>query len=179
MLQRRRKREEEKKVLKETWWSKIIYNKKNDFFPLFVIVLCSVLPHSGASWIMASARLRRSSNLTAAVSSSTSRLELDEPVNSRSDELSSNITAIPSLGDSTVVSRKKSSTDGPSPSIITNATSSESRSQSLKKYSQSSPALPQLHYDLNNLGRSKSRQKKFLRLFPNVPRDEKVLNRKF
>lgn len=49
----------------------------------------------------------------------------------------------------------------------------------LKKFSQSTPALPQLHYDLHNLGRSKSRQKKFLRYFPDVPRDERVLNRKY
>ena len=52
------------------------------------------------------------------------------------------------------------------------------RNHQLKKFSQSTPALPH-HYDLINLGRSKSRQKKFLRHFPNVPRDERVLNRKF
>jgi len=45
----------------------------------------------------------------------------------------------------------------------------------LKKFSQSTPALL-LHHDLNNLGRYKARQKKFLRLFPNVSRDECVLN---
>ncbi len=54
-----------------------------------------------------------------------------------------------------------------------------SRNHQLKKFSQSTPALPQsVHYDLNNLGGSRSRQKKFLRHFPNVPRDERVLNRK-
>jgi len=49
------------------------------------------------------------------------------------------------------------------------------RRSQLKKFSQSTPAL-QIHYDLNNLGRYKSRQKKFLRLFPGVSRDECVLN---
>ncbi|XP_057371416.1 GRAM domain-containing protein 2B-like isoform X1 [Daphnia carinata] len=50
------------------------------------------------------------------------------------------------------------------------------KNHQLKKFSQSTPALPQLHYDLQDLGRSKSKQKKFLRHFPNVPRDERVLN---
>jgi len=52
------------------------------------------------------------------------------------------------------------------------------KNHQLKKFSQSTPALPQLHYDLQDLGRSKSKQKKFLRHFPYVPRDERVLNRK-
>lgn len=62
---------------------------------------------------------------------------------------------------------------------LLSATSAETaRNHQLKKFSQSTPALPQLHYDLQNLGRSKSRQKKFLRHFPYVPREERVLNRK-
>ena len=36
--------------------------------------------------------------------------------------------------------------------------------------------LTQPHYDLNNLGRSKGRQKKFLRLFPSVSPEERVLD---
>lgn len=52
------------------------------------------------------------------------------------------------------------------------------RDYQLKKYSQSTPALPQLQYDLRNLGGSKSWQKKFLRHFTQVSRDERVLNRK-
>jgi hypothetical protein len=61
--------------------------------------------------------------------------------------------------------------------LSSNVTDSPKNHQ-LKKFSQSTPALPQLHYDLQDLGRSKSKQKKFLRHFPYVPRDERVLNRK-
>lgn len=59
--------------------------------------------------------------------------------------------------------------------ISPNVTVANRRRSQLKKFSQSTPAL-QLHHDLNNLGRYKSRQKKFLRLFPDVSRDECVLN---
>lgn len=58
------------------------------------------------------------------------------------------------------------------------STESQQKNHQLKKFSQSTPALPQLHYDLQDLGQSKSKQKKFLRHFPYVPRDERVLNRK-
>lgn len=63
------------------------------------------------------------------------------------------------------------------PTLLSTVTDSPKNHQ-LKKFSQSTPALPQLHYDLQDLGRSKSKQKKFLRHFPYVPRDERVLNRK-
>lgn len=53
----------------------------------------------------------------------------------------------------------------------------ESRNYQLKKFSHSTPALPQLHYDLT-LAKSKSRQKKFLRLFPKINQDECLLDRK-
>lgn len=72
-----------------------------------------------------------------------------------------------------------SSTNKENNNKLLSATSTETaRNHSLKKFSQSTPALPQLHYDLQNLGRSKSRQKKFLRHFPYVSREERVLNRK-
>lgn len=58
------------------------------------------------------------------------------------------------------------------------STESQQKNHQLKKFSQSTPALPQLHYDLQDLGQSKSKQKKFLRHFPYVARDERVLNRK-
>ncbi|XP_046649806.1 sterol 3-beta-glucosyltransferase-like isoform X1 [Daphnia pulicaria] len=56
------------------------------------------------------------------------------------------------------------------------STESQQKNHQLKKFSQSTPALPQLHYDLQDLGQSKSKQKKFLRHFPYVARDERVLN---
>lgn len=107
---------------------------------------------------------------------------------SSTSKLDENSTGLRSSYDEPIVvtppspHRKKSSTTS---AVITNNNKesdvgTESRNYQLKKFSQSTPALPQLHYDLvNNLGRSKSRQKKFLRLFPNVARDERVLNRKF
>lgn len=61
---------------------------------------------------------------------------------------------------------------------LTSTVGDTPKNHQLKKFSQSTPALPQLHYDLQDLGRSKSKQKKFLRHFPYVPRDERVLNRK-
>ena len=66
---------------------------------------------------------------------------------------------------------------GGAPATVVVPLNDQQRGYQLKKFSQSTPALqPQPHCDLNSLGRSKSRQKKFLRVFADVPRDERVLN---
>ena len=154
-----------------------VNNKKDSLLSPFrcVVVLVSCSGGGGASGAtFLTMKTSRSSQFSVTAAVSTSKLDVvvsPERSSLPHDELSSTLVSSHDDDSTVILRRKKSSTAGANPI--------ESRSQSLKKYSQSSPAIPQLQYDLNNLGRSKSRQKKFLRLFPNVPRDEKVLNRKF
>lgn len=133
-----------------------------------------VLHDSGATLSatigMASATKLRRNTVVAAVS--TGKLDREETGSSVEIRSSDSMTI------ETLTSPLSSNKENNNNKSLSTKTSDSPRNHQLKKFSQSTPALPQLHYDLQNLGRSKSRQKKFLRHFPYVPREERVLNRK-